>query len=713
MFTDGEEDVLAAFDAETGKEQWRLSLAEKYAGHDGSADGPLSVPTLDGDRVFALGPNGQLVAADLQTGKEIWRVELDDSNSSIPFYGYTCSPLVVDDLVVMMVGGEGRAVVAYSRESGEEVWATGTDTVTYQSAMLTKLSGRRQVVAVSDQWARGLDPKSGQELWSHRIQTGEEREVGSHPTVLDSETLLIDLEEESVALRVASSGDQFEVAEVWRSRVFGSTFVLPVVHEGVIYGFTGRILTAADASTGELLWRSRDLQGPNLTLVDGHLAVITPDGELVVAEANPERYVEKARLKVFENSDFQSPAYAGGRLFVRNLTHLAAVKIDTGARPEVAAAEVDEFRYLGTFGNFVRELEQLPEGKRQAKVDKYFSDVSQSPLVEHDGSAHIFYRGSANDVAVHGTLLGWDGSERGMHQVAGTDLFYRSLQLDPAGVYDYQLAIDFGHPEPDPANPNEIHGFLHSSELRLPAARTNPHLAEPAEETPRGTMHTFRFHSQSLDNFRNIQVWTPPGFGGDETYPLLIVNYGDLAVTGGHMDNVLDNLVGDSIAPIVVAFVPRMGGGEYNGDQAPDYAKFLAEELVPYLDRHYQTGGSRAVMGPASAGVVSLHTAVAYPGIFDKVVTQSFYLTDANREEYQQRLETSEARPKVWVETGPNDYQISGPGIYAQRSSEALVKKLEAQGFDVEMLTSHGTASWAGWRLHSDQILKALFPTGS
>lgn len=718
MFTEGDEDVLAAFDAETGEEQWRLRLAEKYAGHNGSDDGPLSVPTLDGDRVFAFGPRGQLVAADLQTGREVWRVELDESNSSVPFYGYTCSPLVVDDLVVLLVGGEGRAVVAYSRETGEERWAAGTDTVTYQSPILAELGGRRQIVAVTDQWARGLDPKSGEELWNHRIQTGEAREDSSHPTVLDSDHLLIDLDDESVALRVVPSGNRFEVTEAWRSRAFGSSFVLPVVHEGVIYGFTGRILTAASTSTGEILWRSRAAQGPNLTLVDGHLAVVTFDGELVVAEANPEGYVEKARLEVFENADFQSPAYADGHLFVRNLTHLAAVKIDTGVRPEVAAVEVDEFRHLGTFGTFVRDLEQLPESERQARVDSYFSAVRHVPLVERDGSAHIVYRGEATDsevtdVAVHGTLLGWEGAEREMHRVAGTDLFYRSFQLDPAGVYGYQLAVEFGNPAPDAANPNEIDGFIHASELRLPSAKVNLHLAEPDEDTPRGSLNTFRFHSQSLENYRDIQVWTPPGFGGDETYPLLVVNYGNLAVSGGHMNNVLDNLVGNRVAPVVVAFVPRIGGGEYNGEQAPDYAKFLAEELVPYFDRHYQTGGSRAIMGPASAGVISLHTALAFPGIFDKVVTQSFYLTDANREEYQQRLKTSKARPRVWVETGPNDYQIPSAGIFAQRSSEALIETLEAEGFEVEALTTHGNASWAGWRLHTDQILEALFPADS
>ena len=69
LFSDGSRDVLAAFDAATGREAWRVPVAEAHKGKDGSFDGPVSTPAVDRGRVFALGPRGDLMAVDLKTGR--------------------------------------------------------------------------------------------------------------------------------------------------------------------------------------------------------------------------------------------------------------------------------------------------------------------------------------------------------------------------------------------------------------------------------------------------------------------------------------------------------------------------------------------------------------------------------------------------------------------------------------------------------------------
>ena len=708
LHTAGDDDVLAAFDAATGESKWQLRLDTKYEAHDGSDDGPLASPAIADGHVYALGAKGQFVAASLETGEEAWRVQLDESNSNVPFYGYTASPLPVGDLVVLLAGGEGRAITAYDRKSGELKWSVGDDSVTYQSPILAELGGRQQIVAVTDFWAHGLDPKTGEAIWSFQHTEGNDNQGSAHPTQIDGDHVLINLNSEALALRVSGDG---KVEEAWRSRAFANSLVLPVVHDGMLFGFTGRILSAVNGANGEFAWRSRNAQGQNLSLIDGHLALVTGDGELVLAEAGGSEYTEVARLKVFERGDYADPAFADGHIFVRNQSHMAAVRVDAGAKAEVAEEEVDPHRHLGEFGGFVKELEAMPEADRQAKVDAYFGNVSSTPITEADGSAHIIYRGDAEDVGLQGTILGWDGAELSLHQVAGTDLFYRSLKLDPAGAYDYALAIDYGQAGADPANDVAVNqGFRQISALHMPGFRSNSHLAAPAEGSPTGALHEFRFHSESLDNARNVQVWTPPGFSAENKYPLLVVNHGNNAITGGQMQHVLDNLVGQSVAPIVVAFVPRSSGAEYNGDQAPAYAKFLVEELVPHLERHYQAGDERAIMGPGSGAVISLHTAMAFPGSFQKVAAQSFYLTDANRDSYFEMLAGSDAKPMVWVESGPNDYEIAGPGIDAHRSSKALLEKLEAKGVPVEMHAVHGAAGWVAWRNQTDMILEKFFP---
>ena len=82
MFSDGARDVLAAFDVATGKEAWRVPIAEGHRGFDGSFDGPIGTPAIAGGRVFALGPRGHLVAADLATGRVSWRVDVAERDGA-------------------------------------------------------------------------------------------------------------------------------------------------------------------------------------------------------------------------------------------------------------------------------------------------------------------------------------------------------------------------------------------------------------------------------------------------------------------------------------------------------------------------------------------------------------------------------------------------------------------------------------------------------
>ncbi|MEO1083960.1 MAG: PQQ-binding-like beta-propeller repeat protein, partial [Acidobacteriota bacterium] len=453
MHTAGDDDVLAAFDAATGADKWQIRLDTKYNAHDGSDDGPLASPSILDGHVYALGPKGQFVAARLDSGEELWRVQLDESNSNVPFYGYSSSPLPMGELVLVLAGGEGRAVTAYDRKTGELRWSAGDDSVTYQSPILATLAGREQIVAVTDQWVHGLDPSTGDSLWSFEHSTGETRQGSAHPTALDADHVMINLNEESLALRVIQRDGGLAVEEAWRSRAFANSLVLPVVEGDSIFGFTGRILTSARITDGDFIWRSRAAQAMNLSLVDGHLAMVSRDGELVIGQAGGADFQEVGRLKVFERGDYGDPAFADGHFFLRNQSHLAAVRVEAGGTAVVGEVAQDPHRYLGEFGGFIRELEGLPEDQRQARVDAYFADVESTPITEADGSAHIIYRGEADDVGVEGTILGWDGGQLNLHRIAGTDLFYRSLKLDPKGSFDYALGVNYGDGGVDPANP--------------------------------------------------------------------------------------------------------------------------------------------------------------------------------------------------------------------------------------------------------------------
>src|SRR5262245_29516576 len=93
-FSDGKNDVLAAFDVQTGKELWRTRIADTYKGHGGSHDGPIATPAIADGKVFALAPRGEFIAVDLGTGKIIWETNLlEKEGAEKPLYGFGSSPL--------------------------------------------------------------------------------------------------------------------------------------------------------------------------------------------------------------------------------------------------------------------------------------------------------------------------------------------------------------------------------------------------------------------------------------------------------------------------------------------------------------------------------------------------------------------------------------------------------------------------------------------
>ncbi len=708
MFTAEEVDVVVALELATGDELWRYELGEKYSGHDGSDDGPIGTPTVADGTVYALGPSGQLVALGLADGARKWRRDLDERNSTVPLYGYTASPLVVGPNVIVATGGEGHAVTAFDRATGEPRWAVGDDSVSYQTPMLVELGGRKQLLTVTDRFLQGLDPVRGEMLWQLQHTEGDQTEQSAHPTVVDDERFLVKYGRGARMYRLADDGAE----EIWRTRAFGNTYALPVLIGDHFYGFTGAVLTCASVETGEIVWRSREPGGLGLSAVDGMLAIASPEGELVLVDPSPEGYREITRIPVLEEGDYATPSFADGLFLVRNLEQIAAIRVDDSVAPRVAPVD-EAVRFRGEFGRWLASVEARSEGKRQAAVDRRFAEIETTPILGENGLAHLVWRGEAEDVGAAGDIV-VGGQEIGLFHLAGTDLFYRSLELDPNGQYAYNLTVDFGEPGLDPGNPYSVdNGFAVASELRMPGWPASPHLETPEEGAPRGTLDRFPFRSLILDNSRDIQVWRPADYGQDsETrYPVLVVNHGDNLLRGGLMQNSLDNLVGESVAPLIAVFVPRSDPTEYGGSSADAYTRFLIEELLPHVDRHYLTDPTRrAIMGPGSAGVAAVFAALSRPDVFQQAATQSFYPIEPAQDRLPAMIAEAGPKPElIYVVWSRRDYDLGNDRKADDASRELLGLLRDADVNVIEQISDY-SPGWAGWRGQDDEILATLFP---
>ena len=180
LFAAGEHDIVAAFDIASGEELWRYRLGPTYTGHDGSHDGPISTPAVAGGRVYALGAWGALAALDLETGAEVWRTDLvDDHGAEKPWYGFSSSPLVAGGrLIVEFTVQEKGSIAGFDADTGERLWIAGDDAVSYQSPVPLSLAGVDQVMAVGEAFLYGIDPQSGDLLWSYE-HGGDGAAIGS------------------------------------------------------------------------------------------------------------------------------------------------------------------------------------------------------------------------------------------------------------------------------------------------------------------------------------------------------------------------------------------------------------------------------------------------------------------------------------------------------------------------------------------------------
>lgn len=319
MFSDGVEDLVLAFEAATGRELWRAALGPTYRGHNGSRGGPASTPLLHGGLIYALGPRGQLLALEPATGARRWRLELSSLGIEAPFYGFATSPYPAAGAILVLGSSRQGAVHAFHPKTGARAWSAGSGRIQYQSP-LPLGEGRGALVAdrerVFEVDARGRAlPRS----WLHGLSSAEH----GQPLAIGGETFVLTSLDGAVAFRREATGTR----ELWRTEKVKSSYARPVFSGGTLYTFSGPFLVAVDAATGELRWKSRQPKGRGLILVDSMLVILAPDGRLVLADADPQGYRERASIQALRAGDYAEPAYAGGWIVLRNQEELAGVRM--------------------------------------------------------------------------------------------------------------------------------------------------------------------------------------------------------------------------------------------------------------------------------------------------------------------------------------------------------------------------------------------------
>ena len=323
-----QQEVAAAYDVNTGRELWTQKWNAEY--NDQTGDGPRTTPTWDEGRLYALGATGELRCLDAKTGAVSWGKNiLSDNQAQNLQWAMAASPLIVDDKVIVLPGGSaGKSVAAYNKMTGAPVWKSQNDRQAYVSPMLVTLGGRRQILVVSASRVFGLAPENGSLLWSQSWDTDMGINV-SQPIIVDKNRFFISsgYGKGASVVEITGSGNSFTARTVWENINMKNKFNSSVLYEGHVYGLDEGILTCLEVNTGARKWKGGRYGYGQIILASGHLIVMSDSGEVALVKATPAEYSEVARFPALKGKTWNYPAIAGGRLFVRNATQMAAYKI--------------------------------------------------------------------------------------------------------------------------------------------------------------------------------------------------------------------------------------------------------------------------------------------------------------------------------------------------------------------------------------------------
>ena len=310
---------LVALDEETGEVLWTHEWGTTYRMLQGSyAVGPRATPTVDGDRVYALGATGMLHCLDVETGELLWQKSyIEDYDTSVATWGIASAPLVDGERLIAIVGGEPDAlVVAFDKRTGEELWRA-LDVVGemgYGQPVIYEAGGVRQLIVWHAAALASLDPETGEVYWEEPWEVGAGMSVAT--PVRDGNYLLVS-QFYNGSLMMRLDTDRPGATMIWkggsRSEMPGETeglhslITTPIVSGENVYGVGSYgELRGLDARTGERLWMSGEMTaqarwGTAFMVRHGERYFVSNDeGYLIIARFTPEGYVELDRTMLLE-----------------------------------------------------------------------------------------------------------------------------------------------------------------------------------------------------------------------------------------------------------------------------------------------------------------------------------------------------------------------------------------------------------------------------
>lgn len=325
---DEKNDLVFCLNSETGELIWKGSYEAETNNNHGP--GARATPFIDNERVYTFGRSGDLVCWNLTDGKILWHKKTADLGCVEPDWGYSSSPLVLGNKVIVQTGGKSLAA-AFDKLTGDVLWTAGRGYGGY--APLTFFRADSTILLFSGEALSAINPETGEINWT--LPWVVDYKVNASMPVSDGNIIFITsgYGKGSMALRVENK----KTSILWESKALEGQHTDPVIVDGYVYGYSGNsstnkgYLVCLRLSDGKEMWKSNELGIGTFAYADGHLVCFDIKGNLYLVETNPDTFVKSGEIKMaipgVKNPSWTAPAIANGKLYLRYLQNIICYEI--------------------------------------------------------------------------------------------------------------------------------------------------------------------------------------------------------------------------------------------------------------------------------------------------------------------------------------------------------------------------------------------------
>lgn len=304
-----QEDTIYCIDANKGSVIWKYSYP--CAAEGNGYPGPASTPTIVGNSMYTLSREGHLFCLDTKTGSLKWSKHVqNDYGAKTPDWQFASSPVIHGKMVLLAVG----KTIAVDKDNGNLIWQTKDYNGGYSTPNVFKHGNKEYLASFNTLGLVIHSIENGQEIANAEWKT--DWNVNAATPIVYGDNIFV-----SSGYNVGGGVFQFDgkaLKQIWKNKNMRNHFNSCVLWNDYLYGVDEDQLRCLDFQTGAVKWTKRGLGKGSLMVADGKLIVLGEKGDLVIADAIPDKYSELANAKVLGGLCWTVPVLSNGKIFCRN-----------------------------------------------------------------------------------------------------------------------------------------------------------------------------------------------------------------------------------------------------------------------------------------------------------------------------------------------------------------------------------------------------------